>query len=349
MRIAKILIFIMLISIISCREMFDPTAMFEDDDDSSEASISTESGDFVTGKLAQIVNELPRKETDAFIIPEDCDTSESTRLLFVSLIDYIMAENIESAISVAISLNYHLIKYTDTANKDIIYYLLIEKDDDKKNLGFFAFNPAGTSNLIVEAPHPVYELDSATVAGEIFRQSDAKALFVSGTHRCANSQSSSCSGTTSVCGQDEAFKISDSAHYTCNFFQTAHIAFNTLENPPLFIQIHGFSKDDNEPDIILSDGVEHYATADTNIITLRDKLIETLPDKSVISCQEIITEYSIENLCAYTNVQGRTTNMSLDPCNQNALYSSDRFIHIELSLELRKSPSSVISAIVNTF
>ena len=63
--------------------------------------------------------------------------------------------------------------------------------------------------LIIEVPHPVADWFTDPQAVTIFRQSRARALLVAGTHRCANSDFSTCTGQTWACGPLEAYRVSD--------------------------------------------------------------------------------------------------------------------------------------------
>jgi len=54
----------------------------------------------------------------------------------------------------------------------------------------------------------------------------ARALFIAGTHRCANPDTESgCSGTTTACGGGSIpVRISDAPHFTGNFMYAGHSA-----------------------------------------------------------------------------------------------------------------------------
>jgi hypothetical protein len=54
--------------------------------------------------------------------------------------------------------------------------------------------------VVVGVPHPLFELNTPQEGLDAFTKLKARALVVAGAHRCASSTSSSCSGTTGVCG-----------------------------------------------------------------------------------------------------------------------------------------------------
>ncbi|MBI4411943.1 MAG: hypothetical protein HY541_05615, partial [Deltaproteobacteria bacterium] len=249
------------------------------------------------------------------------------------------------------------------------YYLLTEKEEGASGQGIYAVNPAGTRNLVIEAPHPLYDTDSELVAAQIFRDVSAKVLLIAGTHRCADSEESECSGTTSVCGEEGPYRISDPAHFTCNFFQAVHESLSDLPEDPVILQIHGFSQGDGDPEAILSDGVEHTADSADNVLALAVNLKELLDakgdDDGVTACQADDPDvdgdglgFDDSYLCAFVNVQGRYTNGSAeDACTEEATASSDRFIHMELSYDLRHDdgtdddagPEDLVEAIGEVF
>ena len=50
-------------------------------------------------------------------------------------------------------------------------------------------------NVIVEVPHPIFDINTPEEGSDIFQGLAARALFIAGTHRCANPDTQSgCSG-----------------------------------------------------------------------------------------------------------------------------------------------------------
>ena len=338
--------------------------------DSPGGDIPTEEGDFVNEKIESLIDDLPGNGSEGFVRPEDCEGGEdAVRNSFGEIIESLWNGDDDGMASEAENLNYDLVLYTDTEGGDAEYYLLTEQTDDPTGQGIFVLNPGGARNLVIEAPHPIYDTDSDLVAAQIFRDTGAKALLIAGTHRCADDEESECSGTTDVCGAEGPYRISDPAHFTCNFFQAAHEALSDHSEDPVILQIHGFSQTEGEPDAILSDGVEHTAENSDNVlalaINLKERLDATGDDDGVSACQAddpdadgdgIAVDSSF--LCAFVNVQGRYTNGSTeDACTEEATNSSDRFIHVELSFDLRRDdggesdagPEDLVEAIIETF
>ena len=94
--------------------------------------------------------------------------------------------------------------------------------------------------LIVEAPHPVFDTDTDEEALRIFTDLPARALVISGTHRCASSAASPCDGQTSACtGSSQSYPVSDMAHVTSSAFQAAHQALAAALPSAWVLNVHG--------------------------------------------------------------------------------------------------------------
>ncbi|MFH1829733.1 MAG: hypothetical protein ABH871_03010 [Pseudomonadota bacterium] len=330
----------------------------------SGAGLSIESGDFVSDKIGSFISDMPSAGSEAYVLLDDCD-AESFRTLITNL----WKGDTEAMQDAASEVGYMLLRYNDDENEDASYLLLVEKErEGQRHQGLFAFNPEGSLNLVIEAPHPKYETSTGTIAAHIFRETDSKALFIAGAHRCSDSESSLCSGITSVCSasnKDEPFRISDVAHDVCNLFHAAHMALNDVDEKPTFLQIHG--KKDNAPEAVFSDGSMRMATTSSSVL-LAKKLMNRIATKSgydgVASCQSDesggIQKGTV--LCATTNVQGRYTNgVSKSRCCNDAPDDqaiTGRFIHIEMSPDLRDAeddnndkigPDDLIAAINETW
>src|SRR5262249_29308363 len=162
---------------------------------------------------------------------------------------------------------------------------------------------------------------------DVFQGLGARALFIAGTHRCANPNTpSGCSGTTNSCGGGSiAVRISDAPHFTGNFMYAGHGAALQMAPQPISLNLHGNS---SEPvDVTLSDGTR-VAGADTDLVQqLRGALLAR--SVNVGSCNWPPDGLTGQNLCGTTNAQGRLSNGSLEACTINAERASGLFLHIE--------------------
>lgn len=222
-------------------------------------------------------------------------------------------------------LGYRLVEYTDNVS-GAVYYIVEKLSSASNYWGIYVFNPApDRSTLIIQGPHPKYDTNTGSQAAYVFREIGARALFLSGTHRCNHSTASSCSGTTSACGTSEAFRISDNPHNTNTIFQTTtENLFNALPNS-IFIQLHGFGKESSDPYVILSNGTQLQPLPLDFLARIRDELFA---EDNVLTFK-IAHLDNWTRLTGTTNVQGRMINAAADPCLEVSPGNNGRFIHIE--------------------
>src|SRR5947209_6517779 len=202
---------------------------------------------WVTEPLQQVYNLIQSRFIG--LIPgnytEPSSSDYSTMSTIFGFIDSEVSQNdagsILSASNLATQLEYQLIPVNDssTGNK---YYVLMENTTVNRGWGSYLFaaeRSPSTTQVIMEAPHPVTDFNSQEIAYTIFTSTypHVKALLVSGVER-----------TFGPNGQ------TDLAHRTQSIFETAHEAFTKFGS--VIIQIHGFdaSNHPTEPMVVLSDG-----------------------------------------------------------------------------------------------
>lgn len=272
--------------------------------------------------IATKISNAPGSSGDDYTIPTSIDlTSWNT------VIDAVLANDIATARTNAASLNYQVIAFTDTSlSPNQVFYVLEEKPSQINYWGTYVFSKTPIrANLVIQAPHSKYDTNTGKEAVYCFKNLVAKALFINGTHRCNNSDSSSCSGTTSVCGSTAAFRVSDLAHNTTSVFQkTTENVFNTITNS-VFIQLHGFGKKSTDPYVIISNGTRVTPTTDY-ALQLKEALF-AVDTNLTFKLAHIDTGWT--RLIGFTNTQGRLINNSADYCSTSATTTSGRFIHIE--------------------
>ena len=281
----------------------------------------TDSGDlesYLTTKLSNI----PGDSGNNYTIPTNGNLTT-----WESVINAILNNDIVTARTHATTINYQIVEYTNTSlSMNRVFYVLEEKATQTNYWGTFVFskNP-DRNNLILQAPHSAYDFNTGKQAIYCFNRLNNKALFLNGTHRCNNSNASTCAGTTTVCsGSSAAFKVSDMAHNTDTMFQkTTEILFNNIANS-VFIQLHGFTKKSTDPYVILSNGTDKTPTTDY-ASQIKTELLSV--DNSLTFKLAHIDSWT--RLVGFTNTQGRFINGSANPCNTSATTTSGRFIHIE--------------------
>jgi len=272
--------------------------------------------------IATKISNAPGSSGNNYVIPTSTNLTT-----WNTVIDAVLENNIEAARANAISLNYQITEFTDTSlSPNQLFYVLEEKSSQTNYWGTYVFSKTPIrNNLVIQAPHSKYDTNTGKEAVHCFKNLVAKALFINGTHRCNNSDASSCSGTTSVCGTTEAFRVSDLAHNTMSIFQkTTENVFNTITNS-VFIQLHGFGKKSTDPYVIISNGTRVTPTTDY-AAQLKEALF-AVDNNLTFKLAHIDTGWT--RLIGFTNTQGRLINNSADYCNTSATTTSGRFIHVE--------------------
>ena len=218
--------------------------------------------------------------------------------------------------------------------------------------GIFIFNiNAARQKLIIQAPHPLYDSNTGKESLIIFKTTGARALFVSGTHRCNSPVFTSCSGTTTACSStSQSYRISDQAHVVKGTFQKTTEVLSQLIDSMIVIQPHGFAKLSGDPDLIMSNGTQLTPNGVDYLSLLKDNLLNL--DNS-LTFKIAHVDLSWTRLIATTNTQGRLINGSVNPCNLNPPSTTGRFLHVEQAYaKLRDSKTNwnkFASAIANTF
>ena len=244
-----------------------------------------------------------------------------------TIINALLQENIDNAVTSAGAFGYQITEFTDTTiSPNQIFYVLEKKATQSNFWGTYVFNNTSErDNLVLMAPHSKYDTNTGKEAVYCFKDASARALLINGTHRCNSSLASSCSGSTSACGSSAPYRISDMAHTTTSMFQkTTETLFSSVTNS-VFIQLHGFSKLPTDPYVIMSNGTREtpaidYATLIKNALFNEDNTL-------TFKLANIDTDW--DRLIGFTNTQGRLINNSADFCNSSATATSGRFIHIE--------------------
>lgn len=272
--------------------------------------------------MGNIIDNMPGSTGDDYIVPNASELN-----IWNTTIDFLLADNISGARSSAGEVNYQITEFTDTSiSPNQVFYILEEKSSQLYYWGIYIFSKTPTrNNLIIQAPHSRYDTNTGRQAVYCFKNNVAKAVFINGTHRCNSDSYSSCSGTTSACGSNENYKMSDLAHTTTSMFQkTTEVLFNNISNS-VFIQLHGFAKTSTDPYVIMSNGTRVTPDKDYAVL-IKDAL---LTEDNSLTFKLAHIDLNWTRLIAFTNTQGRMINNSSDFCSISATNTSGRFIHIE--------------------
>ena len=207
----------------------------------------------------------------------------------------------------------------------------------------FAWRAVEARPLVVEVPHPWFEAGTLEEGIAMFHELQARALVVSGTHRCANAAESNCDGTTGVCGgpaDTSPYRQSDMAHTDASLFHVIHEALaDTYEND-WFVSLHGMG----DVGISISDGTQLDTSLGTPVAEFGAALMAQFPGL-VTTCNDWPGALWQTRLCGTTNVQGRYINGVEGVCTEAAAASSGRFIHLEQDADVRDQIELVVGAL----
>ena len=274
-------------------------------------------------------NEAPSADSNQYQRP-----SEARRDALFEAINSADIGDEETALRFARSAGYTLCRLSDA--------LLLLPDRPEQGGARIAWRQAASSPAIFEAPHTFYDLGTHTQAVELFMSLKARAVIVSGTHRCASHQESKCDGTGQICGRSEkAFKDSDMAHSSHSFFQVMHEFLSLRYQQDWIFSLHGMSDDG----ISISDGTTFSIEKDTAPAQLGAAFQRVFPNEYISSCNPYDGATVEYRLCGTTNIQGRFVNGANRPCMEPAQKSSGRFIHMEQSRSIRNQNTKVAEAI----
>lgn len=277
-------------------------------------ALETINGSF-RNQISNLEDNMPRANSEGYVVPANQEQADFAELA-LSLLG---ANDLARANQLAVRNNYSLTYYLDRGDDNSVNYLLRENKPIQKGWGLYAFRVESTSNIIIEAPHPLYDRRTPSVALDIYRALDARALLIAGAHRNANSDGSA-----------------DMAHTTESIFQSVHQALSqelqAKSGNVIILQIHGFhtSKHDGYPQAVFGFG-EKIESAE---FALAQKMEDAFSEQGINV--GLCTGEVWQDLCGTTNAQASTMNGGM-------------FIHIELDEDLRRGDDALIAALVQVF
>ncbi len=296
----------------------------------------------LTGYVYSIIDDMPGKDGNNYQNPSSEQFSS-----WKNLIQTLLKKDFSSASSLAGDFSYELIEFTDGTEK---YYILQKKENSLNYWGTYVFNPEGCRKIIIQSPHPKYDLNTGKQGVYVLKNTGALFYCLAGTHRCNSSLISNCSGTTSACGSTSGpYRISDMAHNDKSIFQATTGAVKESDSTLVFIQLHGFGKKSGDPYVIMSNGTR--ITPDPDYINLLKNELRVVDNMLDFKIAHLDPEWT--RLIAFTNVQGRYLNSGTDICSSNADTTYGTFIHIEQEKSRLRADSlkwdKMVQAVNNTF
>ncbi len=199
-----------------------------------------ESGN-LCGEIARLKTLVFPKESGLYVQPTAQNLSD-----FRALATSVENGQIWQASLQAEALGYEMVIFTDT-RENRTYSLLREQLDEfgsqTKGWGNYVYDRLEAADLLIEAPHPLYDTNTPELSIEVYYGSNAKGYLMAGAHR--NTMGDGNYGQANVPG------------HTDSIFHIVHEEWSDADTLP--IQIHGFDwdKHTNFPagtDVVLSNG-----------------------------------------------------------------------------------------------
>lgn len=271
-----------------------------------------------------------QRGSDAYQVPT------ATRLVAIeSSIRALLAGDAAGALTWADAADYSLCRGTGAEAS-----LALWKPPAGAGQAQFAYRAGAARQAILEVPHPLFDLQTLDEGRHLFERLGARALIASGTHRCANSSSSGCSGTTTACDSAGGpYRISDMAHTEESAFHAAHRAFAEHFAQDWVFGVHG----SGTTGVSVSDGTTFATDSSAPSAKVASALAARFA--GVTSCNDFGGVPFSVRLCGTTDVQGRHLNASELACTVAASSSSRRFVHLEQSREVRDAKELVGDAL----
>ena len=193
--------------------------------------------------------------------------------------------------------------------------------------------PSASRALVLEAPHPLFDTNTELEAAAVFARTHARYLLVAGAHRCADSEASTCVGTTSACGPTGPYRESDAAHTARLPFHAIHAALSDTEGTLVFLQLHGNTQ--SCPSALLSDGSGTWSDVGPT------GMLAAALTTGGIALGRCGVDYPTSgcNLCGTDNVQARASAGAVDACTTRGTHYG-RVVHLEQLASLRATPSA---------
>jgi len=285
-----------------------------------------------------LVQQLPRQDSGGYVAPSPAETAA-----FGGAVEALMQGRCRAAASAAARVRYQVVTLLDAGRSDDLLYGLLPGPDNVDGRGYFLVRARHSLErlMVLEAPHPVFDRRTGTLATQLFRRAGAMALALAGTHRCANTTAASSGGETKVCnhGVWGPFRESDMAHAEGSFFQRFHEVATAVDPHVVALQLHGFGSRGVLPLFTVSDGTRRNMPDNDYLPNLLATELELRSWAAGLvrtgnGCNRV---GDTNLLCGTRNAQSHFSNRhgieAGDP-NRSA-QPGPQFVHLELSEQLR--------------
>jgi hypothetical protein len=250
----------------------------------------------------EFVDAIPRRGSEAMEVPTSAEAGA-----FTDAVAAANAGRLEHARALLDPLSYQLLEIHDATPFQPATLLVLRERQLPDGTwphgwGLYVFRADPAAALVVQVPHPLFDVHTAEAGVTAFRHGHAQSLFVAGTHRYANADHSS-----------------DVAHDDESMFQ--HVTRAVVGPNSTVLQFHGFGEGSfpHYGEVVVSDGSPRPSAPTATVA-------EALRDSGFATC--LYDGTGCAGLAATTNVQGRW-----------ARAIGADFLHLEVIRHLRDNTS----------
>ncbi|MCI0475764.1 MAG: hypothetical protein L0Y55_05915, partial [Anaerolineales bacterium] len=223
--------------------------------------------------VACIINQGPYASGAGYVEP-----SSTVKTDWQTVVNSMMNGSCDFALPASLAPVMTIKTFTDSGNSRN-YCVLYETADTNANgkvdkgWGTFITYNASTKALIIQAPHPVYDMTTETESIIVFKETRARAFLLMGDHRNASSTSACQSG----------YYISDPAHDVRDVFNPTTVQIKSYfgSTPYWTIQFHGMAADSCSTHVYMSNGFSTLPPSGTKIWQLHDTMHANHPTWSI--------------------------------------------------------------------
>ncbi len=284
----------------------EPTAPGTDGTDSTDSTAALPAcARPLAGMLTPPAGVMPAADSLAYQPPRDEEMNALSQSLAAA-----QAARFDDAVDAADQAGYDLCRTRDDGA-----VMVWTPRDEAAGHARIAFRDRTATGLVLEVPHPSFEIDTREEGILVFERLGARALIIAGGHRCATPDvPAGCDGTTSVCGGSRQYAISDMAHTEDSAFHTAHLTVSEMFTEDLVVSLHGMAGDG----VRVSNGTRLATTSASTVGRTTSALSRAFPTQLVQTCNAFPGASTTSSLCGTTNVQGRHLNGADRACVQAA-------------------------------
>jgi len=287
---------------------------------SADAQLLLVNGQSLQAHVAQLRSEIAPRDSQGYLPPTAGQLSDF-RSLADGLRDAQSTTDLELLLPQAAAIGYDVVVLNDAGST---YYGLQESATvaNKKGWGSFFLRQNASNNVVLEAPHPLADINTTGITAQAFAESGAKGFLLAGAHRNANGL-----GTADV------------AHLTESIFQEVHQSFTEEASDLSVWQIHGFNIDLHPSFPAGSDAILSSGTGSVSALVLGlDQYIDALDGDwtsytfNTLDADDPLNVATNEDLDgSLFSALGGTTNVQ----RQHTTSIGGEFLHIELEQSFR--------------